>query len=109
MNFKNIVYAGLLALITQISVADTVWLDVRSDSEYKMEHMSSSVHLPHSDISKQAETLLPNKDDEILVYCRSGNRAGKAEVALKKLGYTNVTNVGGLGDAKTLKKSKYDQ
>jgi len=108
MTLKNIIYAGALTLLTHASIADTVWLDVRSPSEFASGHITGAVHLPHTAVAKQAATLLPNKDDEILVYCRSGGRAGKAESALKGLGYLNVKNIGGLDDAKKLKQSKYD-
>jgi len=40
-----------------------------------------------------------DKDTEIRVYCRSGRRAGIALAALEEMGYTNATNVGGIGDA----------
>jgi phage shock protein E len=93
----------MLAVTTHTTWAETVWLDVRSTLEYSMGHIEGAVHLPHTDVTEQASTLLPNKDDEILVYCRSGGRAGKAEAMLSKMGYSNVKNIGGLADAEKLK------
>ena len=106
MNLKNILCIVLLASTSQLSLADTIWLDVRSTLEYKMGHLEGAIHLPHSDVSEQATALLPNKDDEILVYCRSGNRAGKALAKLEAMGYSNAKNVGGLGDAENLKSTR---
>jgi phage shock protein E len=92
---------GLILVMTSFSImAETIWLDVRSSSEYESGHIQGAIHLPHTNVTEQANSLLPNKDDEILVYCRSGGRAGKAETMLKELGYTNVKNIGGLADAK---------
>ncbi|MFT7109930.1 MAG: phage shock protein E [Psychrobacter glaciei] len=92
---------GLVLVMTSFSImAETIWLDVRSSSEYESGHIQGAIHLPHTNVTEQASSLLPNKDDEILVYCRSGGRAGKAEAMLKELGYSNVKNIGGLADAK---------
>jgi phage shock protein E len=92
---------GLILVMTSFSImAETIWLDVRSSSEYESGHIEGAIHLPHTNVTEQASSLLPNKDDEILIYCRSGGRAGKAEVILKELGYTNIKNIGGLADAK---------
>jgi phage shock protein E len=92
---------GLILAITSFSImAETIWLDVRTLSEYESGHIEGAIHLPHTNVTEQASSLLPNKDDEILVYCRSGGRAGKAETLLKELGYSNVKNIGGLADAK---------
>jgi phage shock protein E len=92
---------GLILVMTSFSImAETIWLDVRSSSEYESGHIQGAIHLPHTNVTEQASSLLPNKDDEILIYCRSGGRAGKAEAMLKELGYSNVKNIGGLADAK---------
>jgi phage shock protein E len=96
--------AGLTLVVASYStVAETIWLDVRSSSEYSSGHIEGAIHLAHTNVTEEASSLLPNKDDQILVYCKSGGRAEKAETLLKKLGYTNVKNIGGLADAKKLK------
>lgn len=100
---KKLSLGLILSVASFTTMADTVWLDVRSTLEYSMGHIEGAVHLPHTDVTQQASALLPNKDDEILVYCRSGGRAGKAETMLIKLGYSNVKNIGGFDDAKKLK------
>lgn len=98
--------SAILAMSAQLTLADTIWLDVRSASEFNLGHLDGAVHVPHTKIAQQASMRLPNKDDEIIVYCRSGNRAGKALTMLKKMGYRQVTNIGGLGDAEKLKASR---
>ena len=108
MKFKSLLCLLLLTAASQFTTADTIWLDVRSTLEYKMGHLDGAIHLPHSEVSEQANTLLPNKDDEILVYCRSGGRAGKALTKLKAMGYNHVKNIGGLEDAAKLKASKME-
>lgn len=106
MKFKSLLSLLLLVTTPQLTSADTIWLDVRSTLEYKMGHLEGAIHLPHSDVSEQATVLLPDKDDEILVYCRSGNRADKALATLEAMGYSNAKNVGGLGDAEKLKSTR---
>lgn len=105
MSVNKLLLTLTLGLSAQLSLAETIWLDVRSSMEYAMGHIDGAVHLPHTKVSEQAEKLLPNKDDEILVYCRSGGRAGKAEAVLKSMGYTHVKNIGGLNDAEKLKEN----
>lgn len=108
MKVNKILVTTVLTLISQSILAETIWLDVRSSSEFKMGHIAEAIHIPHTEVKSRAANLLLNKDDEILVYCRSGGRAGKAEQSLKALGYTNVKNIGGLEDAKELKVTKYE-
>jgi phage shock protein E len=108
MKLKSLLCLLVLTATSQFTTADTIWLDVRSTLEYKMGHLEGAIHLPHSDVSEQANTLLPNKDDEILVYCRSGGRAGKALTKLKAMGYNNVKNIGGLEDAEKFTAGKMD-
>lgn len=103
MKLKTLLCSTLLTFCAPFVLADTIWLDVRSTSEFNTGHIDGAVHLPHFQVAEQASILLLNKDDEILVYCRSGNRAGKALTMLKKLGYNQVKNIGGLGDAEKLK------
>jgi len=80
--------------------ANTLLLDVRTPQEFEQVHAYSAVLIPHDQIKSQQAKLPENKDQEIKVYCRTGNRAGKAVQTLKALGYSNVENIGGLDDAK---------
>jgi rhodanese-related sulfurtransferase len=71
-------------------------LDVRTEQEYSEGHIPGAVLLPDYEVAERAEELLPDKEQLILVYCRSGNRSRGASAALAKLGYTNVVEFGGI-------------
>ncbi len=76
-------------------------LDVRMQNEYNAGHVPGAVLLPLDLIkanSPQVLQTLPDKDAEILVYCRSGRRSKEAANALIALGYTNVYDFGGIID-----------
>ena len=74
-----------------------VLLDVRTREEYLQGHIPGSQNLDVQEIQKAPE-LLPDKEAALFVYCRSGARSGQAAFILKKMGYTNVTNIGGIMD-----------
>lgn len=78
--------------------SDYVILDVRTQDEYDQGHIPGAVLLPHDVVSKEAEKILPRKDQLVLVYCRRGNRSKQASQALVDLGYTNVVEFGGIND-----------
>ena len=75
-----------------------VILDVREQDEYDAGHIKDSILLPYTEIESKAEKMLPDKDAQILVYCRSGRRSKIASESLVKLGYTNVKEFGGIID-----------
>ena len=73
-------------------------LDVRTQEEYDEGHIPNAVLLPLDDIKAKAHVVLPDKDQLILVYCRSGRRSKLAAEALAELGYTNIKEFGGILD-----------
>ena len=75
-----------------------VILDVRTQEEYDQGHIPNAVLLPLDDIKAKAHVVLPDKDQQILVYCRSGRRSKLASEALAELGYTNIKEFGGILD-----------
>lgn len=76
-----------------------VFVDVRTLPEWKGGHLGRAVHLPLDDISRQARTVLPDRDAPIVVYCRSGSRSASAASLLRSMGYAQVTAMrGGLSD-----------
>ena len=77
---------------------DIVILDVREQDEFDAGHIPGAVLLPYTEIDAGAEKILPHKDKQILVYCRSGRRSKIAFESLAKLGYTNVKEFGGIID-----------
>ena len=75
-----------------------VILDVRTQEEYAQGHIPGAILIPDYEISTKAEELLPDQNQLILVYCRSGRRSKLAAEALVKLGYTNIREFGGIID-----------
>ena len=73
-------------------------LDVREQYEFDAGHIPGAVLLPYTEIESKAEDMLPDKDKQILVYCRSGRRSRIAAEALARLGYTNIKEFGGIID-----------
>ena len=73
-------------------------LDVRTQAEYDAGHIPGAILIPHTEIADRAETELPDKDQLILIYCRSGNRSKQAAEILVELGYTNIREFGGIHD-----------
>ena len=71
-------------------------LDVRTIAEYESGHIPGAICVPNETIGASEIPELPNKDQLILVYCRSGNRSKQAASKLVKLGYTNIAEFGGI-------------
>ena len=75
-----------------------VILDTRTQEEYDEGHIPGAILIPHDKITEKAEDTLTDKNQLILVYCRSGRRSKLAAEALVKLGYTNIKEFGGIID-----------
>ena len=75
-----------------------VILDVRERDEYDTGHIPGAILIPYTQITEKAEKVLEEKDQLILVYCRSGRRSKIAAEALVELGYTNIREFGGILD-----------
>ncbi|MBO5129162.1 MAG: rhodanese-like domain-containing protein [Oscillospiraceae bacterium] len=73
-------------------------LDVRTQEEYDEGHIPGAILIPNTEIEARAEEVLTDKDQLILVYCRSGRRSKLAAEALVELGYTNIKEFGGIID-----------
>ena len=77
---------------------DYIILDVRTEQEYKAGHIPNAVCIPNETITDKEPPELSDKDQLILVYCRSGRRSKEAAQKLADLGYTNVKEFGGIID-----------
>lgn len=73
-------------------------LDVRTEEEYAQGHIPGAILIPDYDIKTRAEEVLTDKDQMILVYCRSGRRSKNAAQMLLELGYTDIREFGGIID-----------
>ena len=73
-------------------------LDVRTPEEFADKHIPGAINIPNETIGTAEIPELPDKDQLILVYCRSGNRSKQASEKLVALGYTNIVEFGGIND-----------
>ena len=75
-------------------------IDVRTEAEWNTGHFEGALHIEWQDILKVSSDL--QKDEEIFLYCRSGNRSGKATKILLEAGYVNAKNAGSILNASEL-------
>ena len=75
-------------------------LDVRRPDEFAAGHIPNAINVPNETIGTDEIAELPDKDQLIMVYCRSGRRSKEASEKLVKLGYTNIVEFGGILDWK---------
>lgn len=80
------------------SESSYIILDVRAEEEYAEGHIKNAMLIPDYEIAERAEKELTDKEQLILVYCRSGRRSKIASDILVSLGYTNVVEFGGIID-----------
>lgn len=71
-------------------------IDVRTQAEFEEGHLDNALHIPYQMIVNTLKTKKISQDAPIVLYCRSGNRAGKSIKMLIKAGYTNLHNGGGI-------------
>ena len=100
-NNQGAVYVNITAEEAK-QIMDTeegyIILDVRTQEEYDESHIPGAILIPHTEIEARAEEVLTDKNQLILVYCRSGRRSKIAAEALLELGYTNIKEFGGIID-----------
>ena len=90
--------SGAEAKALMDSESEYIIIDARTQEEYDKGHIPGAILIPEYEIADRAEKELPDKDQLILVYCRSGRRSKIAAEELVKLGYTNVKEFGGIID-----------
>ena len=77
---------------------DYIILDVRTIEEFSDKHIPGAICIPNETIGTEEIPELPDKDQLIMIYCRSGNRSKQASEKLVNLGYTNIVEFGGIID-----------
>ena len=77
---------------------DYIILDVRTVEEFNERHIPGALNIPNEAIGTEEIPQLPDKEQLILVYCRSGNRSKQASEKLVNLGYSNIVEFGGIND-----------
>ena len=90
--------SGAEAKALMDSESGYIIIDARTQSEYDEGHIPGAILIPEYEIADRAEKELLDKNQLILVYCRSGRRSKIAAEELVKLGYTNVKELGGIID-----------
>ena len=75
-------------------------IDVRTEAEWNTGHLEGALHIEWQEILKISSDI--KKDEEIFLYCRSGNRSGKATKILLEAGYVNAKNAGSILNASEL-------
>ena len=100
-NDKGAVYVNITAEEAK-EIMDSeegyIILDARTQEEYDEGHIPGAIVISHEEIVEKAEEVLTDKNQLILVYCRSGRRSKIAAEALLELGYTNIKEFGGIID-----------
>lgn len=75
-----------------------VIVDVRREDEFAQGHIPGAINVPNESIHTEMPAKLPDKEQQIFVYCRSGNRSKQAAAKLETIGYTDITECGGFLD-----------
>ncbi len=78
--------------------SEVIVIDVRTPEEFKEGHVDKALNIPLDQIADEIDKVVPNKDDKVLLYCRSGNRSGQAAKILSDLAYTQIYDFGGIND-----------
>ena len=95
-NYRQITMNEAVAIMEEES--GYIILDVRRPDEFAAGHIPNAINVPNESIGTTEIPELPNKEQMILVYCRSGRRSKEASEKLVKLGYSNVVEFGGILD-----------
>ena len=96
MSYKQISMEEAVSMME--TETDYIILDVRTPEEFAEKHIPNAINVPNEVIGTDEIMELPDKDQLILVYCRSGNRSKQASEKLVALGYTNIYEFGGIND-----------
>lgn len=94
VDYKQITTEEAIAMMSEET--DYIILDVRTPEEYESGHIKYAINIPNETIGNTEIAELPNKEQLIMIYCRSGNRSKQASEKLVRLGYTNIVEFGGI-------------
>ena len=94
----KIITIAIFFSISLINEAYSILIDVRSKEEWSKGYIEGAQHIPLKNLSTKINEHTRDYDEEILLYCRSGNRSGKAKKILEEMGYVNTRNIGGIED-----------
>lgn len=94
--YRQVEMAEAIAMMEEET--DYIILDVRTKEEFAEKHIPNAINIPNEEIGTAEIVELPDKNQLILVYCRSGNRSKQASEKLAALGYTNIVEFDGIND-----------
>ena len=94
LNYKQISTQAAITMMSEET--NYIILDVRPAEEYAAGHIKDAINIPNETIGDEEISELPDKNQLIMVYCRSGNRSKQASQKLTNLGYTNIVEFGGI-------------
>lgn len=87
--------SGLLLIMSSLTQANDIWIDVRTTDEFNSGHIEGAAHIPYEEIAARINEVTTDKNATIHLYCRSGNRSGIAQQTLQAMGFKNAVNEGG--------------
>ena len=90
--------AAANAIPAELAAHQAILIDVRTSEEYAAGHAAQAILAPYDAIEQKIASIAPDKNQKIYMYCRSGRRSGIASATLKRMGYTNLVDLGGLGN-----------
>ena len=97
--FVSLFFVAFFTQAQNVDIAEAVIIDVRTPAEWQAGHIEDVSLIPWEDIVTVTDKLHLDKNQPIALFCRSGNRAGKAMALLNAAGYTQVVNLGSLEHA----------
>ena len=105
---KKFVLFFFTMLISFSVLAEKVWIDVRTTEEFSADHIKGDANIPLATVNADELAKKYGKDAELVLYCRSGKRAGEAKALLDAAGFTKVSNAGGITDVRKLRQIAED-
>lgn len=101
MFLKNAIFGCLCLMgLSSTAMSETYVIDVRTPQEYESDHIHQALNIEYQNILEGVADARILSDDTVMVYCRSGKRAGVAKKTLEDNGFKHVINLGGLEDAR---------
>lgn len=91
----KLICTGLLLIMSSVTFANEIWIDVRTAEEFNAGHLKDAAHIPYEEIAARISEITTDKNATIHLYCRSGNRSGIAQQTLQAMGFKNAVNEGG--------------
>jgi len=102
LTYRKIMFDRIAGKAKKIldSCEKLVIVDVRTAGEYVGSHIKGAINIPLESVQTRIAKAAPKKDAPVMVYCQSGSRSAAAAVTLRRMGYTQILNLGGIGNWK---------